>query len=190
MSPSLRTLSPIVAGHVSKQRTNGTSGRRQSFTRSRSPHIRKANSSGQTQSPHQTTSIHIPHVRHRTLATSYALLPGEISLHVPIPFSGIFWAFSADARSLAESLLLLGSLYYANRKLALAFGPLHTPAPSVSSGKTSPMISNLYAHSLCRNRHTRGRLHYLCRLESLFFRQKGTYSASFRCRRCSRSVSH
>lgn len=177
MSPSRRTLSPTVAGHVAEQRTDVTSGRRQSFTRSRSPHIRKVNSSGQ--SPHQTTSTPMSHVRHRALPTSYALLPGEISLYVPIPFSGIHWTFSADARGLAESFLLLGSLYYANRKLALALRPLHTAAPSVSSGMTFPMISGLYAHLLYRTRHTRSHLHYLCHLESLFVRQKGTYSASF-----------
>lgn len=177
MSPSRCTLSPAVAEHVSEQRTNAISGRRQSFTRSRSPHIRKVNSSGQ--SPHQTMNTPMSHARHRALPTSYALLPGEISFHVPMLFSGIFWTFSADARGLAESLLLLGSLYYANRKLALAFASLHTPSPSVSSGKTSPMISTLYAHLLYRNRHTHSYLHYLCHLESFFFHQKGTYSASF-----------
>lgn len=135
MSPSRRTLSPVVAEHVSEQKTNGSSGRRQSFARSRSPHIRKVNGSGH--SPHQTTSTPISHPRHRAPPTSYALLPGEISLCVPIPCSGIFWTFSADARGLAESLLLLGSLCYANRKLALAFGSLHAPGPSPSSGKTS-----------------------------------------------------
>ncbi|KAN0092831.1 hypothetical protein V8E55_003615 [Tylopilus felleus] len=132
ISPSRRTLSPVFAEHLSEQRTNGISGRRQSFTRSRSPHIRTANGSGQ--SPHQTTNTPMSHARHRTLPTSCALLPGEISLHVPIPFSGLFWIFSADARSLAESVLLLGSLFYANRKLASALWPLqHTPGPSVSS---------------------------------------------------------
>lgn len=133
MSPSRRTLSPVFAEHVSEPRTNGTSGH--SFARSRSPHVRTLNSSGQ--SPHQTTTTPMSHARHRTPLTSRALLPGEISLHVPIPFSGTFWTFSADSRSLAESLLLLGSLFYANRKLALASTPLHAPVPSVSSGKLS-----------------------------------------------------
>ncbi|KAG8213069.1 Fph type histidine kinase [Butyriboletus roseoflavus] len=73
------------------------------------------------------------HPRHRAPPTPYVLLPGEISHCISIPFSGMLWNFSADARSLAESLLLLGSLYYANRKLALAFGPLHTPGSSPSS---------------------------------------------------------
>lgn len=133
MSPSRRTLSPVFAEHISEQRSNGTSGRRQSFTRSRSPHIRTVNSSGQ--SPHQTTTPPMPHARHRNPTTSWALLPGEISFHVPIPFSSILWTFSADARGLAEALLLLGSLFYANRKLALAFKQLPIPDPSVSSGK-------------------------------------------------------
>lgn len=177
MSPLRRTSSPTFAEHVAEQRTNSTPGRRQSFTRSRSPHIRTANSSGQ--SPHQTTSIPMPHARHRTLPMSYSLLPGEISLHLPIPFSGSTWTFSADARSLAESLLLLGSLFYANRKLALAFKPSHTPDPSVSTGKTFTSITSLYAHSFFRNRHTRSYLHYLCYLEPLLFRQKGTHSTSF-----------
>lgn len=177
MSPSRRTLSPIFAEHVAEPRTNGTSGRRQSFTRSRSPHIRTVNSSGH--SPHQTTNTPMSHPRHRTLPTSYTLLPGEISLHVPIPFSGVCWTFSANARSLAESLLLLGSLFYANRKLALALRLLQTPSPSVSSGKTSTMIGSIYAHLLYRNRHTRSCLHHLCHLEPLFFRQKGTYTPSF-----------
>ncbi|KAG6373418.1 Fph type histidine kinase [Boletus reticuloceps] len=130
ISPSRNTSSPVFAEHASEQRTNGTTGRGQSFTRSRSPHIRAVNSSGQ--SPHQTTSTPISHARHRTPPTSCALLPGEISIHVPIPFSGILWSFSADARSLAESILLLGSLLYANRKLALALRSLHL-TPSVSS---------------------------------------------------------
>lgn len=142
ISPSRRTLSPVFAEHLSEERTNGISGRRQSFTRSRSPHIRTANGSGQ--SPHQTTNTPMSHARHRTLPTSCALLPGEISLHVPIPFSGLFWIFSADARSLAESVLLLGSLFYANRKLASALWPLqHTPGPSVSSGKTFAIINTV-----------------------------------------------
>lgn len=177
MSPLRRTLSPVFAEHVVEQKTNGTSGRRRSFTRSRSPHIRTVISSGQ--SPHQTTNPPMSHARHRAMPTLWALLPGEISLHVPIPFSGICWMFSAGARSLAESLLLLGSLFYANRKLALAFKRLDTSSPSVSSGKTSTMICGLYAHLLYRNRHTRSYLHYLCHLELLFFRQKGTYTPSF-----------
>jgi len=172
MSPSRRTLSPIFAEHVAEQRANGTSGRRNSFARSQSPHIRTVNSSGQ--SPHQTTNTLISHARHRAVPTSYALLPGDISLRIPIPFSDIYWIFSADARSLAESLLLLGSLYYANRKLAFFFSPEHAPGVLVSSGKTSMMISRLYAHILHRNRHARSYLHYLCRLEPLFFRQKAT----------------
>jgi hypothetical protein len=186
MSPSRRTLSPIFAEHVTEQRTNGTSGRRQSFARSRSPHIRTVNSSGQ--SPHQTTSTPMSHARHRALPT-WALLPGEISLRVPIPFSGICWRFSSGARSLAESLLLLGSLFYANRKLALAFRLLDAPGRSVSSGKTSMIIDGLYAHLLYRNRHTPSCLHYLCHMDPLFFRQKGTYTPSVRCGRCLRSVS-
>ncbi|KAF8442414.1 hypothetical protein L210DRAFT_3611794 [Boletus edulis BED1] len=68
LSPSRSTSSPVFAEHASEQRTNGTAGRRQSFTRSRSPHIRAVNSSGQ--SPHQTTSTPISHARHRTPPTS------------------------------------------------------------------------------------------------------------------------
>lgn len=145
MSPLGRTLSPASAGHVVEPRANRTSGPRQSFTRSGSPHIHTVNGSGQ--SPHQTTSIPAPHARHRTPPISYFLLPGKISLHVPILFDNLTWTFSADARSLAESFLLLGSLFYANRKLASVFRPSHTPNPSVSTGKTFTLLTGLYALS-------------------------------------------
>lgn len=144
ISPSRRTLSPVFAENLAEQKTNGTQGRRQSFTRSRSPHIRTTNSSGPT--PHPTMSAPMSHARHRTPPISYSLLPGELSLHIPVPLIGLIWAFSADARSLAESLLLLGSLFYANRKLASAFGLLHIPNPSVSSGKSLALIPSIYAH--------------------------------------------
>ncbi|KAG9315261.1 Fph type histidine kinase [Chiua virens] len=129
-SPFRRALSPVFMEHVVEQRINGATGRKQSFTRSRSPHVRTANSSGQ--SPNQGAATSMSHARHRVLPTSCALL-GEISLHIPIPFSGIIWTFYVDSRRLAESLLLLGSLFYANRKLASAFASLHTLPPTVSS---------------------------------------------------------
>ncbi|KIJ14276.1 hypothetical protein PAXINDRAFT_135282 [Paxillus involutus ATCC 200175] len=109
---------------------NVSSATRQSFARSRSPHIRAMNNSGH--SAHQPTAPPPPHARHRTLPTLHTFLPGTLSIPILTPFRGLSWTFSIDARSLAESCLLLGSLVYANWKLSSTLEPLDISDPFIS----------------------------------------------------------
>ncbi|KIJ66657.1 hypothetical protein HYDPIDRAFT_86054 [Hydnomerulius pinastri MD-312] len=129
-SPSRRTLSPIFADCTPEQKLNGSSARRQSFTRSRSPHIRAMSNS--SHGAHPQIGSPAPFVRHRSPPTLYTFLPATVSVHIPFPFRGMGWTFSMDARSLAESLLLLGSLVYTNWKLSSAFELLDISDPSIS----------------------------------------------------------
>ncbi|KAI5998742.1 Fph type histidine kinase [Pisolithus albus] len=116
-SPPLRTLSPIPADYLGEQLQNGPSPHRVSFTRSRSPHMRTSNSSqGANVQPIAATSF----LRHKVHATFYHLFPSAIIVQFAIPFSATTFTFSANSRGLAESFLLLGSLFLANRQLARA----------------------------------------------------------------------
>ncbi|KAF9237618.1 Fph type histidine kinase [Melanogaster broomeanus] len=124
ISPSHRTASPAEC--KAELKPNGSSTRGQS----RSPRTHATNNLGQN--PHQHTASPAPHTRHRLLPTLHTFLPGTVSIHVPILFSGISWTFSVDARSLAESFLLLGSLVYANWKLSSALEPLNVSDPFIS----------------------------------------------------------
>ncbi|KIK96459.1 hypothetical protein PAXRUDRAFT_32371 [Paxillus rubicundulus Ve08.2h10] len=110
--------------------TAGVLPTRQSFARSRSPHIRAINNPGH--GAHQPTAPPPPHARHRILPMLHTFLPGTLSIPIPTPFRGVYCTFSIDARSLAESCLLLGSLVYANWKLSSTLEPLDVPDPFIS----------------------------------------------------------
>lgn len=140
MSPSRRALSPVFTDNVAEQKPNGSLGRRQSFTRSRSPHIRGLSNS--SHGAHPQVGSPVPFVRHRSLPALHTFLPAKVLASLPIPFRGTFWTFSMDARSLAESLLLLGSLVYTNWKLSSAFKLLDISDPSISLGMADITFSD------------------------------------------------
>ncbi|KAG6330837.1 hypothetical protein ID866_8253, partial [Astraeus odoratus] len=132
LSPSRRALSPTFADYVAEQAPNGSAAHRHSFTRSRSPHLQPASSSGQ--GVNAQTSAAAPFVRHKGPPTFYSLLPASVTTQFCVPLSSTTVTFSANSRSLAESLLLFGSLFLANRQLVQASKLPDTSNLSVSLG--------------------------------------------------------
>ncbi|EGN99089.1 hypothetical protein SERLA73DRAFT_181898, partial [Serpula lacrymans var. lacrymans S7.3] len=113
-----RTLSPVLAEHIDvKPNVSSAAHRRQSFTRSRSPHVRTlGHNAGNGIGPHPFSPSPLSH-RHRSLPQLYSVLSMVLSLQVPLPFIGT-WTVCMDTRKAGESVLLLGTLLYMDWKIS------------------------------------------------------------------------
>ncbi|KAI6165715.1 Fph type histidine kinase [Pisolithus thermaeus] len=77
-------------------------------------------SSNSTQGTNTQPNVAASFLRHKVHATFYHLFPAAIIVQFAIPFSATTVTFSANSRGLAESFLLLSSLFMANQQLARA----------------------------------------------------------------------
>ena len=160
LSPSRRTLSPVPAECVAEQAPNRSSPPPLSFTRSRSPHMRPGSSSSHAIGPQAGTAPQF--LRYKTPANYSAFLPATVTAQFRIPFLSTAVSFSAGSRSLAESALLLGSLFIANRRLTHATSLLNTSDIYVSLGKANLFSGVLVLTQLVlRNRYPHIHLHYI-----------------------------
>ncbi|KAG0708202.1 hypothetical protein DFH29DRAFT_893584 [Suillus ampliporus] len=105
----------MVLDYSNEGKQIGSVPRRMSFTRSRSPHPQTFNNATNGVHPPSGTSS-FPQ-RHKPPSVVHTLLPAIISASLSIPYLGI-WTFCMDARYMGESLLLVGSLAFFNRKLS------------------------------------------------------------------------
>lgn len=90
--------------------------RRMSFTRSRSPHPRTFDNA--TNATHPSSGASSFPQRHKLLSVAHTLLPATISGSLSLPRLGT-WTFCMDTRYMGESLLLIGSLAFFNKKLSV-----------------------------------------------------------------------
>jgi hypothetical protein len=94
----------------------GSLPRRMSFTRSRSPHPRTFDNA--TNAAHPPSGASSFPQRHKLLPVVHTLLPAMISGSLSLPRLGT-WTFCMDTRYMGESLLLIGSLAFFNKKLSV-----------------------------------------------------------------------
>lgn len=121
---------PASVSYRAEPEPRGTSPHQLTFTRSRSPYVNGSRNGAGPQSSGNT-----PFVRHKPLPTFYSLMPVAATANVRIPLSSISLTFYATSRSLAESILLLFSLFMANRQLAHALKLVDPSISSISLGK-------------------------------------------------------
>ncbi|KAH7925472.1 hypothetical protein BV22DRAFT_1046735 [Leucogyrophana mollusca] len=130
MSPMKRALSPVFADYVAE----GSRPRRQSFTRSRSPHVPLQSNASAAFNPHVSSASPLSQ-RRRTLSILHNFYPAAISTQIRLPFFGSLWIFCMDTRHAGESLLLLGSLTFASWKISnITLQPPNATADARKSG--------------------------------------------------------
>ncbi|KAF8623616.1 hypothetical protein AX17_007319 [Amanita inopinata Kibby_2008] len=91
------------------------------FTRSRSPAVTRSSVTTKiAPKPNRPQSSAVTRLmRPKTLMLGpVTVLPAEIQLHLPIPFTGQTWVLILDVRRFGESILLLGSLFFAISKFS------------------------------------------------------------------------
>lgn len=117
----------VPLDHSNEGKQIGSMQRRMSFTRSRSPHPQTLNNP--TNGAHSSSVTSSFPQRHKPVV--HALLPAMVAARLRLLFLGT-WIFCMDTRYMGESLLLIGSLAFSNRKLS--DDTLHTVDSSVSIG--------------------------------------------------------
>lgn len=112
-SPSKQTFSSTSIDYTNDGKQMP---RRMSFTRSRSPHPRTFDNA--TNATHPSSGASSFPQRHKLLSIAHTLLPATISGSLSLPRLGT-WTFCMDTRYMGESLLLIGSLAFFNKKLSV-----------------------------------------------------------------------
>ncbi|KAG2341363.1 hypothetical protein BDR05DRAFT_454866 [Suillus weaverae] len=113
-SPSQQTSGPVPLDYSNDSKQFGSLPRRMSFTRSRSPHPRTFDNA--TNAAHPSSGASSFPQWHKLLPV-VTLLPAMISSSFSLPRLGT-WTFCMDTRYMGESLLLIGSLAFFNKKIS------------------------------------------------------------------------